>query len=82
MAAVPYNVAVAISESDTVNFLPVAGRFVCDAIYVGGAGVVAAVLESGNVVSFTCVAGQILPIAAKRVNAASDATLMVALYKV
>jgi hypothetical protein len=76
-----YNIYVPITKSDTVNFLPVANRTLCDAIYVGGAGIVVAVQEDGTAVSFTCVAGQLLPVAAKRVNlTTTTATLMVALY--
>lgn len=72
-----YNDYVAIVKSDTVNF----AEGVCDAIYVGGAGIVVAVAENNNTTSFTCVAGQVLPIAAKRVNSTTtSATLMVALY--
>lgn len=52
-----------------------------DAIYVGGAGIVVAVDESGNAVQFTAVAGEILPIKSIRVNSTTTtATLMVALY--
>lgn len=81
MTAVPYNVAIAISKSDTVDF--VGPKKLCDAIYVGGAGIVVAIMEDGSAISFTCVAGQILPVAAKRVNSTTTAaTLMVALYKV
>lgn len=73
----PYNRALAISKSDTVNF----PNGLCDAIYVGGAGIVVAIMEDDTAVNFTAVAGEILPIAAKRVNATTTtATLMVALY--
>jgi hypothetical protein len=74
-----YNVYDAITKSDTVDF----PGGICDAIYIGGAGVVVAVQEGGNTAQFTCVAGQLLPIAAKRVNSGSTtATLMIALYSV
>ena len=80
-----YNVAVAITKSDTVN-LAIAGyrpSGLCDAIYVGGPGVVVAVMQDDSAISFTCVAGQVLPLAAKRVNSTNTtATLMVALYQV
>jgi hypothetical protein len=80
-----YNIWQAITPSDTVNFDPVlySGGLnePCDAIWVGGAGIVQAVMQNGTVVAFTCVAGTLLPIAAIRVNAASTtATLLVALY--
>lgn len=83
-----YNKGVAITASDTVNFVaagkgPMGDSFPCDAIYVGGAGVVPVVFQDGTVVNFTCVAGQVLPVAAKRVNSTNlTATLLVALYQV
>lgn len=74
----PYNRAAVITKSDTVD-LPVKA----DAVYVGGAGIVAAVLEDGSIVEFTAVAGQIIPIKVKRVNSTNTtATLMVALNRV
>jgi hypothetical protein len=83
----PYNQAFAISKSDTVNiaqYTNVAqgrGRLT-DAVYVGGAGVVPAVFEDDSVCNFTAVAGEILPIAIKRVNDANcTASVMVALYR-
>jgi hypothetical protein len=77
----PYNIWLAITKSDSAN---IAGpRLLTDAIYVGGAGVVVAVMEDGGTAAFTCIAGQVLPIKAKRVNSTSTtATLMVALYQV
>lgn len=86
--AVSYSNAVAIAKSDTVNFdgsvsTSGAGVKPCDAIFVGGTGVVVAVLQDGAAVNFTCAVGEILPIRAIRVNDASTtATLMVALYQV
>jgi hypothetical protein len=74
-----YNDARAITTSDTVN-LP--GNLT-DAIWVGGAGIVVAVFPNDNTVNFTCVAGSVLPIRVKRVNATTTtATLLVALYSV
>lgn len=86
----PYNRAVAITKSDTVNydgttFNPAsAGKAIpADAIYVGGAGIVVAVFEDGSTAAFTAVAGQILPLKTIRVNSTTTtATLMVALYAV
>ncbi len=53
----------------------------CTAIYVGGAGDVVAVKMDDTTVTFTAVAGGIIPIIAKRVNSGStSATAMVALY--
>jgi hypothetical protein len=82
-AVQPYNVALAITKSDTVNFPIGVNNGFCDAIYVGGAGIVVAIMEDGSAVSFTCVAGQVLSVKAKRVNSTTtSATLMVALYYV
>lgn len=79
MISTVYNKSVAITPSDTVDF---AGGLTTG-IYVGGAGVVAVVFQDDSVVNFTCVAGQILPVRAKRVNNTSTtATLLVALYQI
>jgi hypothetical protein len=73
-----YNHSVPVTPSDTVDF-----ERPSDALFVGGAGIVAVVWENGRVASFTCVAGQILPFKVRRVNAATtSATLMNALYRV
>ena len=81
----PYNRADAVTKSDTVN-LPYSlstGYRLTDALYVGGAGIVVAVMQDDTAVQFTCVAGQVLPVAMKRVNSTTTtATLMVALYDV
>lgn len=83
MITIPqYTKAVAITADDAVNF-PAQGTSdrLCSAIYVGGAGVVPVVFQDGTVVNFTCIAGQILPVKAKRVNATGlTASLLVALY--
>ena len=76
----PYNRAVDITKSDTVNIVDPARDPLPDAIYVGGAGIVAAVFQDGSVVNFTAIAGQILPIRIKRVNSTNTtATLLVGL---
>lgn len=83
-----YTHAVAITKSDTVNYdgstyaANAATKAIpADAIYVGGAGIVVAILENGQAVNFTAVAGQILPLRTIRVNSTTTtATLMVALY--
>jgi hypothetical protein len=80
--------AVGITKSDTVNFdasISTSGAAVapCDAIWVGGAGIVVAIMQDGSAPQFTCVAGSLLPIRAIRVNSTTTtATLMVALYQV
>lgn len=73
-----YKSAVAVVPHDTNSFT----RGVCQGIYVGGAGNVAAVMEDGTVATFTAPpVGSILPIRAVRVNATNTtATLMLALY--
>lgn len=77
----PYNKGVDITKSDTVNI--VGPKKLTDAVYVGGAGIVVAVWEDGSTSQLTAVAGEILPIAIKRVNSATtSASLMVALYTV
>ena len=68
--------AVTITPSDTVA---IAGGVV-ESIWVGGAGIVVAVLSDDTVVNFTCGAGSVLPVRIKRVNLTSTtATLMVGL---
>ena len=79
----PYNVVLPITKSDTVNFPKGVNNGLCDAIYVGTAGVVVVVLENDTAVPFTCIAGAILPVKAKRVNDTNTVpTLMNALYRV
>ena len=74
-----FNRYASITKSDTVDF----PDGVCDAIYVGTAGVVVVVREDGTAVPFTAVAGGILPVKARRVNNTDTVpTLMVALYQV
>lgn len=77
-----YKKAVSITPSDTVDFLAQGtSDNLCSAIYVGGAGVVVVVFQDGSTASFTCIAGQVLPVKAKRVNSTSTtATLLIALY--
>lgn len=67
----------AVTPHDSTNFVD----GVCDALFVGGTGVVRAVREDDTVVSFTVPAGTRLDIVAKRVNSTSTtATGIVALY--
>jgi hypothetical protein len=79
----PYNVSRPITKSDTVNFPTNVKDGVCDAILVGGAGIVVVVYPDDKTDQITCVAGQILPVRAKRVNSTTTtATVMTALYEV
>lgn len=66
-----------VTPSDTVDFVQSAR-----ALYVGGGGNVAVVLESGTAVLFSGIqAGSILPVVCKRVNATNTTgTLIVALF--
>lgn len=85
-----YSKYTAITLSDTVNFDGTTGAGqssgqqtqCCDAIYVGGAGNLVVVSQSGTTTTFTAaVAGSILPIRAIRVNSSSTtASALVALY--
>lgn len=68
---------VPITPSDSVDF----AQSPCTAIYVGGAGIVQVVRWDDVVVPFTCAAGTLLSVMAKRVNSTSTtASLMVAQY--
>ena len=71
----PATRAEAVTKSDSVDL-----SYVSRGIYVGGAGDVAAVMWSGDVVTFSAVpAGTLLPIRCKRINSTNTtATLMVA----
>ena len=74
----PYNVAATITKSDTVN-IP---EGLTDAVYVGGAGDIAAVFQDGEVVVITCIAGGLLPLKVLRINSTdTTATKMTALYR-
>lgn len=75
--AAPASGAEAVTPSDSVDLSTVSR-----AIYVGGAGNVAAAMLDGTVVTFSSVpAGTILPIRVKRINNTNtSATLMVAIY--
>jgi len=74
-----YNRLAAITKHDTTNF-PLGPP---EAIYVGGAGVVALVFQDDTVVNVTAVAGAFLPFRnVKRVNDTNtNATVMVACYQ-
>ena len=77
MAPTVYTIYKNAPPSDTLD-LPQPS----DALWVGGAGNVAAVMQDGSVTLFTAVtAGAVLPIRARRVNSTgTSATLIVALY--
>jgi len=81
-----YNLSVAITPSDTVDFVA-SGRTVlslCDAFVVGVAGNVTGVQQDGSTVLFTAVpVGVVIPARLKRINATGTAaTGIVALYQV
>lgn len=77
-----FTYAVPVVTSDTVDFVKHGtSDGLCSALYIGGAGIVAAVFQDGTVVNFTCVAGQELRLKLRRVNNTNTtATLMNALY--
>jgi hypothetical protein len=78
-----FNFGSAITKHDTTNITQPGTKVLTDAVYVGGAGVVAAVWADSSVSNFTAVAGQILPICIKRVNSTNTtATLLVGLWQV
>ena len=79
-----YRFAIVATKSDSVNYMPNRGNGVpiADALWVGGAGVVALVLEDDSVVNITAVAGSLIPVRSKRVNSANTtATVMTALFR-
>lgn len=81
----PFNKALVVVPDNALDFAPFADSpgMPTLRLFVGGAGVVAAVFPNGSVVNFTCVAGQQLDLALRRVNLTNTtATLMVALYSV
>jgi hypothetical protein len=79
-----YGQASDITPSDTVNFDASASwpyPRACDALYVGGAGTIIAVLEDGSTQAVVGVAGTIVPVRAIRVNDTdTTATDLVALW--
>jgi hypothetical protein len=81
----PYAIGVTVTTSDTIPIAPPSSypsNALPDAIFVGGAGIVVVVWPDGSTSAFTCVAGEILPVRALRVNSTTTtATLMVALYR-
>jgi hypothetical protein len=85
----PYPSAAAVSPSDTLNFdgttysaAALQKPLACSRLYVGGAGVVAAVFENGAVVNITATAGLTLPLKLIRVNNTNTtATVMTVFYE-
>lgn len=82
-----YSYSADIAKSDTVDQAQVGscvaagGVPVFDAIYVGGAGIVALVQVDGTVQNFTAVAGGYINCKGRRVNNTNTtATLMKAMY--
>lgn len=72
----PYTVAEAVTPHDTTNF----GGGKCQAIFVGVAGDITAIV-GGQAILFKAVAKGVIELSATRVNAtATTATDMVALY--
>jgi hypothetical protein len=92
IATQPYNRSIVLTKSDTLNIDGTTAATLlgtinkpqpCDAVYVGGTGIVNAVFEDGSIVPFTAAVGEILPIKIIRVTSSTTtATLMNALYYV
>jgi hypothetical protein len=75
---VVYRRAATITKHDSTNI----ASGVTDAIHVGGAGTMTVVFQDDSTCQFTCAAGDILPVRAKRVNSTGTAaTAMSALYQ-
>lgn len=76
-----FNTARAVTKSDSVEVEKINGHYPTS-LWVGGAGIVRAIMEDNADVQFTCVAGSLLPITFKQVmSSTTTATLMVALYQ-
>lgn len=72
----PATEAEVVTPHDTNNFTKPAR-----ALYIGGAGNATLVMENGDPIAFNgLLAGTILPVRCKRVNAGATATNMVALF--
>lgn len=73
----------AVTASDSTDLpLYASNKRLTDAINVGGAGTVVAVFDDNSTVTMTAVAGALLPIAVRRINATgTSATGLVALYQ-
>lgn len=75
--SIPASSALDVTPSDTTDLTG------CRALFVGGAGTVVVQMlntQRDAEVSFECPAGTLLPIRVKHVKAATDATLIVALF--
>ena len=74
---------VAVTPHDTNVIVPPSGDVTrpTRALYIGGAGTVTMLMGDSNTVQITAIAGALLPVAIKRVNATGTAaTLMVAFF--
>ncbi len=76
-----FNTARAITKSDTVEVEKIGPNYPTS-VWVGGAGIVRAIMEDNTDVQFTCVAGTVLPVKVKQVmSTTTTATLLVGLYQ-
>ncbi len=76
-----FNYGMTLTKSDTVDSPQYGDRYP-DAIWIGEAGIVVIVFADGRVVPFTCAAGTLLPVRAKRINSTTTAgTLFVGLWQ-
>ncbi len=71
-----YGQAFDVTKSDTADFR---AGFISDALYIGGAGNVVAVMEDGKTVTFLNVPVGVFPIRCKRLLIASTVTNVLAL---
>jgi hypothetical protein len=79
-----YRWAVTITKSDTVNHVPGDPAPIADAVWIGGAGIVALVLENDAVVNFTTPStGAYIPVRSKRINSTTTSVTatMTALFR-
>jgi hypothetical protein len=79
-----FNKAIPITKSDSVNSptYPLSGGREPDAIWVGGAGIVACIFDDGSECDFTVTAGTLLPVRCLRINSTTTtATLFVGLWQ-
>lgn len=76
-----FNVARTLVKSDTVDLEQISGRNP-DVIWIGGAGIVRAIMEDNQDIQFTCVAGTVLPVRMKRImSTTTTATLFIGLWQ-
>ena len=77
-----FNYGAAVTKSNETDIVMPAGKALTNGIFVGTAGTITVVWESGATSAFEVAAGTLLPIAIKRVNdTGTDMTDIVALWQ-